>query len=77
MQDIRFQEADPLVDRHVGDLFRREIGQLDACLVNRREFLLLQHVGRHVADGDDQVLRWAAILDDGNRVDAEIAVIAT
>ena len=76
VQDVRFQQLDPLVDRHVGDFVGREVGQLDAGLVDRGELLLLQHVVGDVADRDDQMLRRLTVLDDGNGVDAEVAVVA-
>ena len=52
-----FKQLDPLVDRHLGDFVGREVGQLDAGLMDRGELLLLQHFVGDVADRDDQVLR--------------------
>ena len=71
-----FKQLDPLVDRHVGDFVGRQIGQLDARLVDRGELLLLQHVGGDVANRDDQMLRRLTVLDDRSRVDAEVAMVA-
>ena len=61
VQDVRLQQLDPLVDRHLGDFVGRQVGQLDAGLVNGGQLLLLQHFVGHVADRDDQVLRRTAV----------------
>jgi len=47
----------------------------DAGLVNGGQLLLLQHFARHVADGDDQVLRSLAILDDRRGMHLEETVV--
>ena len=51
------QQLDPLVDRHLGDFVGRQVGQLDAGLMDGGELLLLQHFVGHVANRDDQMLR--------------------
>ena len=43
---------------------------MDGC-----QLLLLVHLLRHVANGHDQVLGETANLDDGGRVDFEIAIV--
>ena len=77
VQDIRLQQLDPLVDRHLGDFVGREVGQLDAGLVDRRELLLLQHLVGHVANRDDQVLRRTAAVDHRRGMHAHVAILKT
>ena len=56
VQDVRSQQLDPFIDRHLRDFVGREVGQLDAGLVNGGELLLLQHFVGNFANGDDQML---------------------
>ena len=59
VQDVRLEQLDALFDRHLREFVGRQVGQLDAGLVDGGQLLLLQHLGGDVADGDDQVLRRA------------------
>ena len=76
VQDVRLQQLDPLLDRHLREFVGRQVGQLDAGLVDRRQLLLLQHLVGHVADRDDQVLRGLVAFEDRGGVDLEVAVLA-
>ena len=71
VQDVGLEQLDPLLDRHVEQFVGSQVGQLDARLVDGGQLLLLQHLGGHVADGDDQVLRRAVGLEQRSRVDAD------
>ena len=63
VQDVRFQQLDPLVDRHLGHFVGRQVGQLDARLVDGGELLLLHDFVGHLANRDDQVLRRAVLIE--------------
>ena len=76
VQDVRLQQLDAVLDRHVGDLVGRQIGQFHAGLVDGRHLLLLVDLVGHVADGDDQVPRRAARLADRRGMDVVVAVLA-
>ena len=42
VENVRLEQLDPLLDGHVGQFFRRQVGQLHAGLVDGGQFLLLQ-----------------------------------
>ena len=76
VQDVRLQQLDAVLHRHVGDLGGREIGQFQARLMDRRHLLLLVHLVGHVADVDDQVLRRLARLAHRGGMDVIVVVVA-
>ena len=57
VQDVRLQQLDAVLHRHLEDLFGRQVGQFHARLVDGRQLLLLQLLLGDVADRDDQVQR--------------------
>ena len=71
MQDVRFEQLDPFLDRHVREFVGSQIGQLHAGLMNGGQLLLLEHFLGDVVHRDDQVLRRAARLPDRGRMDVE------
>ena len=75
VQDVRLQQLDPLFDRHLRHFVGRQVGQLDAGLMNGRQLLLLQHFVGHVANRDDQMLRRLAGVDHRRRVHRIVAVV--
>ena len=75
VDDVRFEKLDPVADRHVEDFFRRQVGQLHAGLMDRRQLLLLLDLVGHVADGDDQVPGRAFQLADRGGLHLEIAIV--
>jgi hypothetical protein len=76
VQDVGLEQVDPLVDRHVGDDIRRQVGQLHAGLVDGGQLLLLQHLAGHVADGDDQVVRRLSRLEHRRGMHLIILIVA-
>ena len=76
VQDVRLQQLDAVLDRHVGDLGGRQIGQFEARLMDRRHLLLLMDLVGHVADVDDQMPRRTAHLADGGGMNVVVAVVA-
>ena len=77
MQDVGSQQLDSLFDGHLRDFVGREVGQLDAGLVNRGELLLLQDFVGHFANRDDQMLRRAFGIDHRGGVNSHVAVLET
>ena len=75
MDDVRLQQLDPVLDRHVEDFVGREVGQFHAGLVDGRQLLLLLDLVGHVADGDDQVPGGPFQLRHRGGMDLEIAVV--
>ena len=63
VQNVRFQQINAVVDQHLRDFVRLEVGQFDARLVDGGQLLLLQHLGGNVADRHNQVLRRQVALD--------------
>ena len=75
VDDVGLEQLDPVADRHVEDLFRSQVGQLHAGLVDRGQLLLLLHLVRHVADGNDQVPGRTVQLADRGRLHLEVAIV--
>ena len=60
VKDIRFQQLDSLIHRHLVDLRRFDVGKLHTGLANTIQLLPLHRILRHVPNGDDQ-LRFSMI----------------
>ncbi len=76
VQDVRLQQLDALLDRHHRQFVGHQVGQFHAGLVDGGQLLLLQHLRRHVAHRDDQVLRRRLVLENRGGVHLEVAVVA-
>ena len=57
VQDVRLQQLDPLLHLHLKHFLRRQVGQVHARFVNRRQLLLLQRLRGDIPHGDDQVVQ--------------------
>ena len=56
MENVALEEVDPLLDRHVGQFSRREVGELLAGLMDGGPLLLLEDRVGDVADADNDMV---------------------
>ena len=73
MQNIGFEQVNPLLNTHLEDFFGLEVGQVHSGFVNRFELLLLEHLDGHIANTNDQVLGRSAFGKRG-RMDLIVVV---
>ena len=74
VQDVAFEEIDPLLDRHVGQFGRRQIGEFLSGLVDGREFLLLEDGVRDVPYRGDRD-GWDVGVGAGRSLQMKISVV--
>ena len=77
MEDVALEQLDPLLDGHVGEFGRRQVGELLAGLVDRGPLLLLEDRVGHVPHGGDGVRAGGVAGDGGQRhgQQVEVAVV--
>ena len=82
MENVALEEVDPLLDRHVGQFGRRQIGQFLAGLMDGGPLLLLEDRVGDVSDADDDMVGGRPVGRGGGLggeerggIEVEIAVV--